>query len=118
VSRVSAKRIALIAAAGLALVSAIAMVMLHPDGLMAARGSGLEAFEWAVPLAAGLFVGLSAWVLLGDPESGDRGASHTETHCPACGRVILCDWRLCPHCGALISADVEGAAGFEAEARH
>jgi hypothetical protein len=106
VSRVSAKRIAVVVVAGLALVSAVAVLMLDPRDSLLSRSIGVEAMEWAVPLLAGLFVGFSAWALLGDDRSpSDR--TPTASACPRCGRSIRTDWRLCPHCGALLAGATE-----------
>ena len=63
--------------------------------------AGLGRAEWALPFVVGAFVGLVAWwalTALADQEP----PLHTEAACPACGRPILDDWRLCPDCGTLV----------------
>jgi hypothetical protein len=64
----------------------------------------LGAFEWIIPVTAGASVGLVAWVLLGSvPQHSDDAVSPlAERSCPACGHLMLADWRLCPHCGTLL----------------
>ena len=115
-SRVSAKRTAVVIVAGLVLVGGLAIVALRPGDAFLPRMIGIEAFQWAVPLTAGVFVGLSAWALLGDSAPTASGPSPAETECPSCGRMILRDWRLCPHCGAFVSTDVDDSA-YKAEGR-
>ena len=61
----------------------------------------LGAIEWALPFGAGACVGLIGWWALG-ALGGEDLPLHTEAACPACGRPILDDWRLCPDCGTLV----------------
>jgi hypothetical protein len=70
----------------------------------------LGGFAWIVPVVAGMTVGLLGWLLLGGvmrPEAAEPILSD-ETGCPACGRVVRDNWRLCPYCGAFIESDDTG----------
>ncbi|MDR3686351.1 MAG: zinc ribbon domain-containing protein [Coriobacteriia bacterium] len=104
-SRVSAKRMLVLAAA------AVALALLVALGLAALRGGdsavsrllGLRTLELGVPLAAGAVIGLGAWALLDDPVPAPQDASYAEMACPVCGRAILEDWRLCPYCGSFVA---------------
>ena len=60
--------------------------------------------EWALPLVAGAAVGVLAWTFLVErAQPRQETPKRIELACPSCGRPILESWRLCPHCGALIS---------------
>lgn len=106
-SRVSLKRMAVVIVAGLALFSALGIAALQVGDSLLSRMLGVEALEWMVPLTTGGVIGLSGWMLLG--KSGPAPSEHlyAETVCPSCGRAILQDWRLCPHCGAFVSEVAE-----------
>ena len=105
-SRVSAKRMLVFAAA------AVALALLVALGLAALRGGdsalsrmlGFRTLELGVPLAAGAVIGLGAWALLDDPVPTSQDAPYAEMACPVCGRAILEDWRLCPYCGSFVAA--------------
>jgi hypothetical protein len=107
VSRLSAKRV-LVFAAGMALALALGIAALQLGDARVAALIGPEAIEWVVPLTAGAVVGLAAWMLLDGSTPSPPDSLHAETECPACGRAVLRDWRLCPHCGAFIVAEDEG----------
>jgi endogenous inhibitor of DNA gyrase (YacG/DUF329 family) len=69
--------------------------------------AGLGSAEWALPFVVGSFVGLFAWWALTALADRERPL-HTEAACPACGRPILDDWRLCPECGTLVERASKG----------
>lgn len=61
---------------------------------------------WLLPIGAGLLAARLAWRLTrGGRRSGPSGAVHTECRCPSCGGPVFSEWRLCPHCGALLESD-------------
>jgi hypothetical protein len=103
VSRFSAKRM-LVVIAGLALSLALGITALRMSDARLARLVGPRAIEWAVPLVVGGLVGLTGWMLLDGTTPTGSEARYAETTCPACGRAVLQDWRLCPHCGAFLVA--------------
>jgi hypothetical protein len=104
VSRFLAKRM-LVVAAGMALALALGIVALQVGDSQFSRLLGPVVLAWAIPLTVGAAVGLSAWMLLDGTTPDGPDLVHSETVCPACGRTVLKDWRLCPHCGSFIVAD-------------
>jgi hypothetical protein len=95
----------LVAAAGLALALALTIAVLRVGGSAGSGFVGGGAFLWAIPLTVGAVVGLSAWMLLDGTTPTATGSPYAESICPSCGRAVLEDWRLCPHCGAFITAE-------------
>lgn len=100
----SALRLALSALAGAGSAAVLLSVV---------EGSSSRAFGIAVPshwVLAGVALVLSAgaaWVLL--PGGGESTAELSGDHpvCQACGGSVRADWRLCPHCGALLTDEAE-----------
>lgn len=66
------------------------------------QSTAATAFGWTVPLIAGTLVGVTAWLLL----SRSPSARHTANsrRCDACGANVQSQWRLCPHCGAILGS--------------
>lgn len=66
------------------------------------ESTAAAAFGWTVPLIAGTLVGITAWLLL----SRSPSARHTANsrRCDACGANVQSQWRLCPHCGAILGS--------------
>ncbi|GAB4288090.1 MAG: hypothetical protein Kow0067_13600 [Coriobacteriia bacterium] len=57
---------------------------------------------WLAPIIAASIIGGVAWALLGQ-EPRDR--DHMDVNhdaCPACGRSVLGQWRMCPYCGEML----------------
>lgn len=53
---------------------------------------------WVVPLGVLFIIVAVSWFLLAqDPP--ERGTDSAYVLCPACGKAILRDWRMCPYCG-------------------
>ena len=61
---------------------------------------------WVVPLTVGALLALVA-LLLVERSSGpaDEGVP-AATSCAACGKPIIEEWRLCPHCGELLECEL------------
>lgn len=59
--------------------------------------------EWFAPVvAASVIIGVS-WVLLDQQRPDDSNtASFDRKRCPACGREVLGQWRMCPYCGGML----------------
>lgn len=105
----SAATARLIAAAGAALVFVVAVVVLTNGAKGIAGSTAASAFGWVVPLLAATLVGITAVALL---HGGTTSRSKTvERRCEACGASVQPQWRLCPHCGALLTLtpNIEGA---------
>ncbi len=71
---------------------------------------------WLAPILAVAIIGGVAWALLGqEPRDRDHmNVSHDS--CPACGRSILGQWRMCPYCGEMLAqrwADERGTRESE-----
>lgn len=108
-SRLSVKRegIAILGGFVAGTVMTIAIAGADKDGL--AQLHRLGAAEWALPFVVAVCVGLIAWWAMG--AIGDEELPlHVESACPACGRPILDDWRLCPDCGTLVERASERPA--------
>lgn len=71
-----------------------------PSGLQ-----GLNATELAVgaPLLAGLVIGIVSWALMAGPVEDEPESLGEQGVCGTCGGNVLSEWRLCPHCGAILS---------------
>jgi len=63
---------------------------------------GANAPLWAVPVVAGVAVGILSWFLLtGGPTAQEPEDDRATTiACTNCGNSVMEDWRLCPHCGS------------------
>ncbi len=64
--------------------------------------TGTTAYGWMALLLAASIIGGLAWVLLGQESGSDRPGSSAAVPCPSCGGDVLCEWRLCPHCGVML----------------
>jgi predicted amidophosphoribosyltransferase len=67
-----------------------------------------------VPVVAGVAAGALAWLVLDGVHGEEDAPLHSAAACPACGRPMLDDWRLCPHCGTLVGRESAGVDGFSA----
>jgi hypothetical protein len=68
------------------------------ENTTAATGMG-----WLVPVLAGGVTAALAWALLASSRKSDETSELSPRgECTQCGGSILGDWRLCPHCGALL----------------
>jgi len=103
VNRLTVKRLGFAVLGGLLVVSMLTAVVAEIDGSGWAQLYSLGVLEWIVPIVAGASVGAVAWMILGAMPGAAEPPLHTEEACPACGRLILDDWRLCPHCGTLVT---------------
>jgi hypothetical protein len=102
VTRVSAKRVGLAVFGGLAAICILTAIAANLDDSGFAPFGSLGIFMWVMPLILGASVGALAWLLLGGASSEQQGSGRAELACPVCGRPILANWRLCPHCGSLV----------------
>lgn len=65
-------------------------------------------FGWIIPLVAGIVLGLVVMLLMENEEHDDEDPhSLRSTSCMSCGRPVIAEWRLCPHCGAMRTCDVD-----------
>ncbi|MDP2182739.1 MAG: hypothetical protein Q8K99_09250 [Actinomycetota bacterium] len=65
------------------------------------------AFRWFVPLLAAAVIGGVAIMLLeGSPSESASTDTLQSGTCAVCGSAIMDEWKLCPHCGALLECDV------------
>lgn len=89
----------------------VVTVVVVSNGAKGIAGStAAAAFGWVVPLLAATLVGITAVALL---NGGTTSRSKTvERRCEACGASVQPQWRLCPHCGALLTLtpNIEGSA--------
>ena len=107
-NRLSVKRLGIVVLGGLAAVCAMTATAAAAEDTGMLRLYNLGPLEWVAPVFAGASVGIVAWLVLSSmPEEPDV-YTHTESACPACGRAVLDDWRLCPHCGTLIEHRTAG----------
>ena len=100
-SRLSVKRAGLAVLGGLVAGAVLIVTIAGADKAGLAQLHRLGIAEWALPFVVGTCVGFIAWWTIG--AIGDEEPPlHVEAACPACGRPILDDWRLCPDCGTLV----------------
>ena len=100
-SRLSVKRAGIAVLGGLVAGTVLVVAIAGADEKGLAQLHRLGAGEWALPFVAAVCVGLIAWWAIG--AMGDEEPPlHMEAACPACGRPILDDWRLCPDCGTRV----------------
>lgn len=57
---------------------------------------------WSVPLFAAGIAGGVSWLVLSGNETATPEATAGTVLCETCGNPVNEDWRLCPHCGALV----------------
>jgi hypothetical protein len=63
----------------------------------------LDGVDWVIPVLAGAVVGSLGWLVLAEAREVESSRSlASDQRCPVCGEQVLSDWRLCPHCGAII----------------
>jgi hypothetical protein len=105
VDRLSIRRAGLAVLGWFAAVSILVAVAAEVGHSEFARLYNLGLFEWAVPVVAGVAAGALAWLVLDGVHDEDDQPSHSAAACPACGRSMLDDWRLCPHCGTLVARE-------------
>ena len=100
-SRLFVKRAGLAVLSGLVAAAVLILMMAEGDEAGLAHLRSLGGLEWAFPFAVGACVGLVAWWGLGTRTAEER-LEGGQAPCPACGRPIRDDWRLCPDCGTLV----------------
>jgi hypothetical protein len=111
VSRLFIRRFGLAVLGGLMAVSVLVAVVAQVDEFGFVRPYNLGLLEWVVPVIAGVAVAAVAWLVLEGLPEEDEDLPHAAASCPACGRLILDDWRLCPHCGTLVEDAPVRSAG-------
>lgn len=100
----------LIGLAGAAVAGAVLAVVLIGVALLLAGGAlgsttAATSAGWMVPVAAGLTVAWTVWKLVPPVDSPVQASTELrEVVCESCGGAVFTDWRLCPHCGALIDS--------------
>jgi hypothetical protein len=114
VDRLSIRRAGLAVLGWFAAVSVLVAVAAEVGHSEFARLYNLGLYEWAVPVVAGVAAGALAWLVLDGVHADDDLPSHSVAACQACGRPMLDDWRLCPHCGALVGRESLEADGVPA----
>ncbi|TLM80350.1 MAG: hypothetical protein FDZ70_01040 [Actinobacteria bacterium] len=83
---------------GIAGIAGISLhVFLTHDPAFSASG---VLFEYALPIAGGLAVGVLAGIAM--HAFGRPRAVPAATQCDGCGARVLRDWRLCPECGRIL----------------
>lgn len=60
---------------------------------------------WGLALIVGTLCALVALLLL-EPGSEFTDADPVVSSCAACGKPMLAEWRLCPHCGQMLECDM------------
>ncbi len=96
------KRFALIVAGGFVF-TGVALAAVAFFGGAFSADSSTASFGWLVPIIAGAVIGVVAFLLL----DSDRSVSEPEvelraTACETCGAEVMDEWRMCPHCGAML----------------
>ncbi len=61
---------------------------------------------WMVSVLAGMLLGLVGLLLFEPPIDAPGSDVLKDTSCAACGKQIIEEWRLCPHCGQLLECDM------------
>ena len=96
--------------AGVLVGAALLFLILLTDMLWApAWLEDSSAVGWALPLLCLVVILGVSWALLAQAGGADdREDASLYIPCESCGRAIFRDWRLCPYCGARISAGAGG----------
>ena len=104
----SVRRIVYAVLGGLALAALLIAALAVANGTQGIAYCTASRFGWMVPLFAGLVIGGVALLLLDSRNTGRESIRDTSAPsvCPACDKPILEDWRMCPHCGQLLSCDM------------
>lgn len=94
-------RTLLVIAVVLAALAGLFGVLYAFDGGFGLAGSTLTGrLGWAIPLLSGAIIGGVAWMLLSHSDDDPSAVMPRSVPCGVCGKPVLSDWRLCPHCGA------------------
>lgn len=103
---------------GLGLIGAVTGLIIVLDGGTPLTDCVIAApLGWTIPLASVFVIAGLAWLLLSQPPQGPLDIDAARfVDCPACGRSVLADWRLCPYCGSSLAA-TSASAGAEEPAR-
>ena len=92
----------------------LALLVLINSGWGFIGCTGLTPFGWIIPLVAGIVLGLVVMLLMEHEEQNDQDgqspARLRATTCASCNGPVIDEWRLCPHCGAMRTCDVEPQA--------
>ncbi len=86
----------------------LAVLALLNGGIGFGSCTAMTGLGWIVPLVAGLIIGGVALVLLDTSQSNADSSADTlrASTCASCGSPIISEWRMCPHCGALLECDM------------
>lgn len=89
--------------------------------VLLSRGSDLRvctataALGWTVPLVTALLIaGIVMLLLSTGDDAGDAPTELRASTCTVCGSGIIDEWRMCPHCGALLECDTTMPLGSSA----
>ena len=109
------KRVGLLRVSAAALGGLAAVTALVAFGVLMSMRSGVlvsatQAPLWALPLVAGGTVGVLSWFLLDGARTSEDPSDDVRVTvaCEHCGKTMLEDWRLCPHCGNTCDTVVSG----------
>lgn len=80
-----------------ALVVGVVYAYLNRQTMGDALGAG-ALLGWVVPLGVLFVIVAVSWFLLAQ-DTPEPGTDSAYVLCPACGKAILRDWRMCPYCG-------------------
>lgn len=112
----SLKRLALAVIGGLfltALIFGVAVALSSQNRL--GTCTVVMTYGWVVPLVSGLIIGFVALLLLDSARvTGGHESARCDSDCPSCGKPIDDDWRMCPHCGEMLSCDMSVTASSSA----
>lgn len=115
-SRVSLRHMATAVAGGfLAGIVMLGVLAMLNGGVGFTSCTAMTGLGWMVPLVAGLTIGGVALLLLDTSESvsGLDSAAMNASTCASCGSPIIAEWRMCPHCGALLECDMAVTADVD-----
>jgi len=91
--------------AGAFAASLLVVALVLTNGGMLSQTTAASNAGWLMPVAAGLTAAGVAWTLtrVRSNSSDDAADEHTVTACTTCGGSVFDEWRLCPHCGTMLS---------------
>jgi hypothetical protein len=116
VHRKAIKRLALVVAGGFVL-TGVVLAAVTFLGETYSPDSTTAAYGWIIPIITGAVIGLVAFLLL-DTEDVASGTDVglRSTSCASCGAEVIDEWRMCPHCGAMLDGEAASRKDYRTRA--
>lgn len=99
--------------AGMFVLAGAALAYLSASGVCYMGACSDARLGWVLPLASGVMLAALALALIDSDhvDATSRGEVSNAAECPACGRLMGEDWRICPYCGAMRTCELTSVSG-------